>query len=190
MKKLIAVTAFILVCGMLFAEGYVKPLWSVGTSALFYGDPAVKEQNSSLKKQDYTNIVLTGEYGVCVQLDDKIDFVMLGTLTFDSLANQTSSLLRLDYGISGGVRLRPGLGGVSLGCEYCTGQRADLDSLGSSSLSTSTTQWGNGYRFLFEYDFSSLLSGIAPVIGISWKSMPRGHNYRDGNLAFYFRLVG
>lgn len=190
MKKIIAVTAFLLAFGGLFASEYIHSFWSLGTSALFYGDPAVKELNDTLKKNDYKSLVLTGEYGARFQLDSKIDFVLSGYLTFDSLGKQTKSILRLDYGVTGGVRLRPGLGGLALGCEYCTGQRADIDSLNSRRAQATTTQWGNGYRFRFEYDFSALFSGIAPVIGVSWKSVPRGNNCRDGNLAFYFRLVG
>lgn len=190
MKKIIAVIAFVLVAGMLSASEYIHSFWSFGTSALFYGDPAVSELNESLKKQDYKSLVLTGEYGGRFQLDDKIDFVMSGYLTFDSLGKDTSSILRLDYGLTGGVRLRPGLGGLALGCEYCTGQRADINHLNEGKAQSTTTQWGNGYRFRFEYDFSALFSGIAPVLGVSWKSVPRGNNARDGNLAFYFRLVG
>lgn len=189
MKKFISVVILLLAAAVLFADEYVHPLWSLGTSAVFYGDPAIKEMNENLKKQDYMSLVLTGEYGIRAQLDDKIDFVMLGYLTLDNLAKGNNSILRLDYGLTGGVRLRPGLGGVSLGCEYCTGQRADINSLSSGKPDSSTTQWGNGYRFLFEYDFSSMLNGIAPVLGISYRTMPRGNNYRDGHLAFYFRLL-
>lgn len=189
MKKFIAVTILLLVSVALFADEYVRPLWSLGTSAIFYGDPAIKDMNENLKRQDYKSLVITGEYGLSAQLDNRIDFVLLGYLTLDNLSNGNSSFLRLDYGITGGARLRPGLGGVSLGCEYCWGQRADINSLVSGTTDSSTTQWGNGYRFLFEYDFSSLLDGIAPVLGISYRTMPRGNNYRDGNLAFYFRLL-
>lgn len=190
MKKLTAVLVFLLVSGIVTANEYTHPFWSLGTSALFYGDPAVKEQNETLKKQDYKSLILTGEFGGRFQLDDKVDFVLSAYLTFDSLGKQTKSILRLDYGVTGGVNLRPGLGGLSIGCEYCTGQRADIDHLDSGTADATATQWGNGYRFRFEYDFSALFNGIAPVLGVSWKSIPRGNNCRDGNLAFYFRLVG
>lgn len=189
MKKIIAVCAFVLTFSVIFAGEYINTMWSLGTSAIFYGDPDVKKVNYNLKKQDYLNLVLTGEYGVQFQLDEKIDFIILGYLTLDDYSSKKSVLLRLDYGVSGGVRLRPGFGGVTLGCEYCTGQRADIDSLGSGKPQGSVTQWGNGYRLMFEYDFSAHVSGIAPVIGMSFKSIPRGNNFRDGNLAFYFRLL-
>lgn len=190
MKKLTAVFVILCICGIAAASEYIHPFWSIGTSAMFYGDPAIKEQNESLKRQDYKSLVLNGEYGARFQLDDKVDFVMSAYLTLDSLGKSSQSILRLDYGVTGGVRLRPGLGGISLGCEYCTGQRADIDDLNSGKADGSTTQWGNGYRFRFEYDFSAFFNGIAPVLGVSWKSVPRGNNCRDGNLAFYFRLVG
>lgn len=189
MKKFIAVLSLLLIAGTVFAGEYISTIWSAGTSALFYGDPAVQELNEELKQQDYINLVLTGEYGARVQLDEKIDFVGFIYLTLDNFSKQTSAILRLDYGISGGVRLKPGLGGITLGCEYCTGQRADVNALDEGMADWSTTQWGNGYRFMFEYDFSSLITGIAPVIGVSFKSVPRGNNHSDGNLAFYFRLL-
>lgn len=189
MKKIFVISVLILISSVVFAGEYVHSMWSVGTSAIFYGDPEVKDLNDNLKKQDYMNLVLTGEYGARVQLDEKIDFVAFAYLTLDNLSQKKNVMLRLDYGVSGGVRLRPGLGGINLGCEYCTGQRADADSLNKDKAEWSVTQWGNGYRFMFEYDFSSLMSGIAPVIGVSFRSVPRGNNCSDGNLAFYFRLL-
>lgn len=189
MKKIFIIITLMLAFSMAFAGEYINMLWSAGTSALFYGDSAVKDMNENLKKQGYVNLVLTGEYGASVQLDEKIDFVGFIYLTLDNMSKKTSAILRLDYGLSGGVRLRPGLGGITLGCEYCTGQRADVNALGEGKAEWSTTQWGNGYRFMFEYDFSILLEGIAPVIGVSFRSIPRGNNCRDGNLSFYFRLL-
>ena len=189
MKKFIAVIALMIASGFVFAGGFISTIWSAGTSALFYGDPAIEDLNDNLKKQDYLNVVATGEYGVTVQLDDKIDFVGFAYLTLEDYSKKKSAILYLDYGVSGGVRLYPGLGGIALGCEYCTGQRADVNSLGEGKAEWSTTQWGNGYRLLFEYDFSALLTGIAPVLGVSFRSVPRGNNYNDKNLAFYFRLL-
>lgn len=189
MKKFFVSIALMLALSCVCAGEYINMVWAAGTSKVFYGDPAVKECNANLKKQDYVNLVLTGEYGASVKLDEKIDFVGFLYLTLDGMSKKTSSILRLDYGLSGGVRLKPGLGGIALGCEYCTGQRADVDALGEGKAEWSTTQWGNGYRFMFEYDFSTLLTGIAPVIGMSFRSVPRGNNCRDGNLAFYFRLL-
>lgn len=189
MKKCIAVIVLILAVSTVFAGEYISSLWSVGTSALFYGDPAITDLNENLKKEDFINLVLSGEYGARIQLDERIDFIASAYLALDSYAKRTDAILRLDYGISGGVRLTPGLGGLVLGCEYCTGQRADVDSLSDDDTVWSTTQWGNGYRFLFEYDFSALTSGIAPVIGVSFRSVPRGNNCTDRNLAFYIRLM-
>ncbi|MBQ0167588.1 MAG: hypothetical protein KBT02_10830 [Treponema sp.] len=193
MKKFFAVIAFVLVTGMGFAGEYINQLWSVGTSALFYGDPAIDELHETLKTDSYVNLVISGEYGARIQLDRKIDFVGMGYLTLDSYVKGTSSILHLDYGVSGGVRLTPGLGGLILGCEYCTGQRADCNFLDNKTVDEedghwSATQWGNGYRFLFEYDFSALITGIAPTLGISFRSVPRGNNFTDRNLSFYIRL--
>ncbi len=189
MKKFIAVIVLIAASGFVFAGEFISTIWSAGTSALFYGDPDIETLNDNLKKQDYLNVVATGEFGAKAKLDDKIDFVAFTYLTLDEYSKKKSAILRLDYGISGGVRLYPGIGGITLGCEYCTGQRADVDSLGEGKAEWSATQWGNGYRLLFEYDFSALLTGIAPVIGVSFRSVPRGNNFSDKNLAFYFRLL-
>ena len=53
---------------------------------------------------------------------------------------------------------------------------------------THSTRWGNGFRFLLEYDFKSGNTGLAPIIGGSWRHIPRGGS-SDHILSIYFKLL-
>jgi hypothetical protein len=73
--------------------------------------------------------------------------------------------------------------------EYNTGRRSNFYNLNSfNSPESYSTNWGNGFRFVTEYDFSFNTEGLAPVVGISYRRMPRG-GFADNIFSFYFRLV-
>ena len=94
----------------------------------------------------------------------------------------------LDYSIYGGIRIYPGLGGLRLGVDYNLGRRTDfidippVNDVNSSAL-------GNGFRFLLEYDFRYAKTGLLPMVGGSWRYVPRGGDTSDHILSVYFKLL-
>ena len=55
-----------------------------------------------------------------------------------------------------------------------------------SGKENSKTPWGNGFKFLIEYNFAhSGSSPYLPTVGGYWKHMPRGNSTYDNQLCIY-----
>lgn len=192
MKKIKLIFAF-LCLGMffqVFANGSdMKIHFGIGTAAISYGDTETKEVVANLLADDFTRLILSSELGVSLKLDKAIRFIAGGNIVYDSFLKGSQSAFYLDYAFFGGLRVYPGLGGFNLGLEYNTGRRANIYNLSDYSVSESySTNWGNGFRFVAEYDFSYYTEGLAPVVGFSYRRMPRG-GFADNFFTFYFRLA-
>lgn len=188
--RYIAIFIFLMVCFPVFSEDSVFNFhWTIGTAAISYGDSQTKTLTKNLSNDDFTRLVLSGELGLSIKLDKSIRFMAGGNLVYDSYIKGSQSAFLIDYAIFGGIRIYPGLGGFNLGLEYNTGRRSNFYNLNSSNSPESySTNWGNGFRFVTEYDFSFNTEGLAPVVGISYRRMPRG-GFADNIFSFYFRLV-
>lgn len=163
--------------------------WAIGTAAISYGDKESKDLSKKLSNDDFTRLILSGELGVSIKMDKSIRFVAGGNLVYDSFLKGSQNVFFLDYAIFGGLRIYPGLGGFNFGLEYNTGRRSNFYNLTDYTVPESySTNWGNGFRFVTEYDFSYYTEGLAPVIGISYRRMPRG-GFADNFFTFYFRLA-
>lgn len=163
--------------------------WNFGTSGIVYGDQDTKDLHKQLTTDKFGRIIISGDLGVSVKLDNVIRFIAGTNLSLDSFMGSGQSLLHLDYAIFGGIRVYPNLKGFNFGLEYNTGCLTNFYNLPSYEREeVKSTRWGNGFRFVFEYDFSYHTDGFAPVIGINWRGMPRG-GYSDNLVGFYFRFA-
>ena len=183
MKRLVCVIFAVICFALPLTAGELKFTWAAGSSGNIYGDSEFVSRFDSYKERGNKNIVLTGELGMKLSFTDNIAFTLNTYANMDMLTNMSDFCLFLDYGIVGGVRIYPGLGGLNFGMEYATGMRANLI-VGETD---STSAWGNGFRFLLEYEFKNLINSFSPSLGFAWRRMPRGNSAADHILTFYIR---
>jgi len=160
--------------------------WNIAFSAVSYGSGEIKEIKKAVTSGEYTHMTLSGALGTAVKFDE----YLFGTLSFTPVADfYTSNVgeaVFLDWCGNAGLRLYPGLGGMNLGVEYSLGTRQDHVKIGNGDSDNSFTPWGNGFRFVAEYDFSAHTEAFAPVVGLAWRRMPRGSNVADNIFSLYF----
>ncbi|MCR4940935.1 MAG: hypothetical protein K5930_12645 [Treponemataceae bacterium] len=157
--------------------------WALGSSATFYGDSEFSNQIEEIKDAGNKNIVLSGELGLRLGFVKNLYFCLNAVVSADLLTSIVVNYFFLDYGISGGFKLYTGLGGLCLGVEYETGRRTNI----MPEEGVHSTGWGNGFRFLIEYEFKNIAKSFSPSFGLGWKRMPRGNNYADNIISFYVR---
>lgn len=187
--KLFFVLSILSICCKVFADDSISRFhWALGTAAVSYGDSETDSAVEYLSDNDYARLIFSGELGYSFKLDEMIRFIVGGNLVYDSFWKKSQSVFYLDYAFFGGVRVYPGLGGLNFGLEYNTGRRSNFYKLEDISVDSSSTNWGNGFRFVTEYDFSVNTSGYAPVVGFSYRRMPRG-GFADNFFTFYFRFT-
>ncbi|HZK20229.1 MAG TPA: hypothetical protein VFC68_05820 [Treponemataceae bacterium] len=165
--------------------------FSIGTSAVVYGDEIVKAQNELIKqKGNPFRFVFSTDVSLGLMLDPQVRILTGGTLATDFCFHGDYYANRLDYGFFTGVRIYTGLAGLVAGVDYVCGRRSDYLMLpDDSGAKTFRTSWGNGFRFIAEYDFSNGQAdyGLAPIVTMSWRRMPRG-GYYDHNYSVCFKI--
>ncbi len=170
-------SAWSLDSNILFMQG------SVGTGTTIYGDSAITELNKSLTEEGFSRLYLSGDVSFGILADRYIRFCVGAVTADDFFLHSESYVFYLDYAFFTGIRIYPGLSGLNFSVDYLVGQRADF----AKDTDINLTPWGNGFRFLVEYDFNPDRPGFAPVIGGSWRHMPRGTDTSDDILSLYFR---
>jgi len=184
MKRFICIISAVFCIAFASASDIFGFSWAVGSSANIYGDDAFVTRFKKYEERGCKNVVIFGEAGAKLKATENISFCANLYLGIDMLTNFSDFCLFLDYGISGGVRVYPGIGGLSVGMEYVTGMRADSVKGEPATVSA----WGNGFRFLVEYEFKNIINTFSPSLGFSWRRMPRGNNAADHTLALYVRI--
>ena len=186
--KLVFIGLFLILTFNVFAnESKVNFHWGIGPAGIVYGDDSTKELTKTLTRNDFSRLILSGEIGYSIKLDKSIRFIAGGNLVYDCLMKNSQNASFLDYAFFGGLRVYPNLGGFNVGLEYNIGQRANFYNLVDYEATSGLTNWGNGFRFVTEFDFSYYTEGLAPVVGLSYRRMPRG-GFADNFFSFYFRL--
>lgn len=165
------------------AENRVTFGGSVGTAAVIYGDKQLTDGTSG-----FTRLVVEADASVGFLLDPMIRFLIGGVTTCDFRFQGSEHCNLIDYAVYSGIRLYPGLAGLCAGVDYVLGRRSDFIAVGSGQDGVRSTDWGNGFRFLVEYDFTAGGTGFAPVVGCAWRRMPRG-TYADNIISLYFRMA-
>lgn len=156
---------------------------SVGTGAVFYGDDSISDLGDG-----FSRFVFEGDVSAGFVLDSMVRFVLGAVSACDFHVQNGSYANLIDYAFYGGIRVYLGLAGLCVGVDYALGRRTDFVQLGDERDGVSSTGWGNGFRFLAEYDFTSGGTGFAPVVGCGWRHMPRGGS-SDNIISLYFRIA-
>lgn len=186
--KLVFIGLFLILTFNGFAnDSKVNFHWGIGTAGILYGDDSTKELTKTLTNDEFSRMILSGELGFSIKLDKSIRFVTGGNVSYDLFIKNSQNASFLDYAFFGGLRVYPNLGGFNVGLEYNIGQRANFYNLVDYEATSGLTNWGNGFRFVTEFDFSYYTEGLAPVVGLSYRRMPRG-GFADNFFSFYFRF--
>ncbi|AEE16153.1 hypothetical protein [Treponema brennaborense] len=156
---------------------------SVGTAAVFYGDSSRTDMASG-----FNRFVPEADVFFGFMLDPAIRFSVGMVSVCDFHVKDGAHCNYIDYAFFSGVRIYPGLAGLCVAVEYAVGRRTDFIDAGTPLDGIRSTQWGNGFRLLLEYDFSAGGIGFAPVLGGGWRRMPRGDS-ADNILSLYFRIA-
>ncbi len=172
---------------------------SAGTSAISYGDKGFRDFNKVLLSDDFKRFVFLLDVSGGLRLDEHIRFSFGSILNYDSFTKSSYQALYLDYNFYTGIRIYPELQGLNFGIDYVLGRRSNLFKLPSSYIDSSSsnnnvtsttthTPWGNGFRLTAEYDFMYDTTGFAPMIGLSWRCMPRGSVY-DNVFSVFMKIL-
>jgi hypothetical protein len=180
---------------------------SLGTSAVIYGDKDFRTFNRALLADDFKRFMFTVDASGGIVLDEHVRFSFGSMLNYDSFVQSRFNAVYLDYNFYTGIRIYPELKGFNFGIDYVVGRRsnvfklplsytdpslADEDSDLPAALNLSDieahTPWGNGFRFSAEYDFMYDSTGLAPMVGVSWRWMPRGTFY-DNIFSVFFKML-
>lgn len=152
--------------------------WGLGTSAIIYGDDDIDKQTQVVKDDGAGRFIMAADVGLAIALDSRIRLVTGGIFTSDLCFNSDVHANRLDYSFFLGIRVYPNLAGFNFGIDYTIGSRADFIKLpGQTEGITTTTPWGNGFRFNIGYDFSYHGSRFAPIVQGAYRMIPRGGSY-------------
>ncbi len=179
-KKLLVLTILLASANTLFSQKQDLYFWywDIGTSAAVYGDNSVIQENNMVHSENITRLIITGDIGAGVDLDDRVRLLTGGIFLTDIAFNSDVHANRLDYGFFTGVRIYPNLAGLNFGVDYVLGARSDFVKLpGKTDSRLTSTPWGNGFRFSAGYDFSYNGHRFAPNVEGSYRMMPRGGSY-------------
>ena len=182
-KKLICTFIVLLGACSSWAVDWFAYGGSLGTALVVNGDESIRSYSETF-------------HCVVLEVDATMEFIL-----HPSIRIATGSILladfkfkdgnyynSLDYNFYGGARIYPGLGGLRLGVDYNLGRRTDFIDIPPVN-EVKSPSWGNGFRFLIEYDFRYTKTGLLPMLGGSWRYVPRGANTADHGLSVYFKLL-
>jgi hypothetical protein len=193
-KQLLLLVIPVLLCraAPLFGQertiGYGFLYGAVGSGGVFYGDTAINDRNDTLRDESFSHIVLALSGGAALILAEPFYLTLGADSVLDFNTSGTKYANYADFSLAAGIRVYPGLGGLFVSVEYCSGSRSSFIRLEKDGDGTVTTPWGNGFRLGAAYDFTHRTNGIAPIIGAAWKHMPRGNNTNDDYLTVYVSM--
>jgi hypothetical protein len=166
--------------------GYGFVYGSLGTGAALYGNSNVNKRNDVMRDEGFSHIILSLSGGAAFILADPLYLTLGADSVLDFNAHGAEYANYLDFSLTGGIRIYPGLAGLLFSTEYCVGNRSDAVQF--KGTKNDSTPWGNGFKFAAAYDFSYRTNGFAPIVGASWKHMPRGGKTYDDYLSLYLSL--
>ena len=182
-KKSLCVALFLLLSFSSWAADWFAYGGSFGTALVVNGDKALRESSDYMHR-----VVLEFDATMEFIIHPAIRIAAGSILLTDFKFKDELSYNSLDYNFYTGARIYPGLGGLRIGVDYNLGRRTDFVDMPSVNTVKSTA-WGNGFRFLLEYDFRYEKMGLQPIIGGGWRYVPRGGDTSDHILSVYFKLL-
>ena len=197
MKRTFAIFLLVLAPVFIFAASNKKSTidsgagfeFGIGTGYVFYGDSATKDLISSMNSDNFTRFIIGGDVGLYLPLAEYVDFVADAELLNDLFWKGSEHWYFFDYSFNGGIKIKPGFGGLGFTVDYCLGRRTSVIKYDSYDTTTST-KWGNGFKFAIDYDIKyQKKEGICPVVGAYWRHMPRGDNFSDNTISIYIKFL-
>lgn len=190
MKKLCIVCAALLLSSVSLFAAERRPVgyeFGIGSGFIFYGSDDVRDENSSFDASN--QIILATNASALFPLADSVFFAAGADSTFDFRWRGGDHLNRWDYAGLVGFRVYPGLAGLICSVEYALGRRTDFTNFDDKDEVVDSTSWGNGFKLGVSYDFTGGNGTFAPILGASWRHMPRG-GYSDDALVIFFKVSG
>ena len=167
--------------------------FSLGTSAIVYGDENIKLEKDNYFLEDYSRFVLNSEVSLQFFLDEYVAFNFGGIAGFDLFKNENANMFVLKYDIFSGIRIYPTGKGFNFGVDYVYGSYTNFlkvfeEQTGNQESSKNLKgEWSNGFRIVAEYNFIELDTKITPALGCYWQNMPRLNGY-DNSFVVYLKL--
>lgn len=167
--------------------------FSLGTSAIVYGDENIKLEKDNYFLEDYSRFVLNSEVSLQFFLDEYVAFNFGGIAGFDLFKNENANMFVLKYDIFSGIRIYPTGKGFNFGVDYVYGSYTNFlkvfeEQTGNQESSKNLKgEWSNGFRIVTEYNFIELDTKITPALGCFWQNMPRLNGY-DNSFVVYLKL--
>ncbi|MCR5291038.1 MAG: hypothetical protein K6E51_13680 [Treponema sp.] len=196
MKRFFAMlVVFLLVAGIFAKESSsntkaIGAQFAIGSGYMFYGDKQMKNRVSDMNSRDFSRFILGGDVGMYAKLTDNAEFIATTDLFSDLFWKSKEYCFIFDYAFNIGLRVYPGLGGLSCALSYALGRRTAVIDIDDEDNDVVSTKWGNGFKCAVEYDLKyGTNGGIAPVIGTYWRHMPRGYDTSDNILSVYLRFI-
>lgn len=181
LKKNLLIAFFFFVVSSVWSIDWFAFGGSIGTAGVVNGDSGRKFADGVHRIVLETDV--TAEFVIHPMIRVALGSVILADFNFKDDKHFNS----LDYSFYAGIRVYPGLAGLRLGVDYNLGRRTDFIDIATFD-ETRSTHWGNGFRFLLEYDFKSGNEGLAPIVGGSWRHVPRGGS-SDHIFSIFFKLL-
>ena len=161
--------------------------FGIGSGYVFYGSEGTRDRNKLLS--DSNQVLLNVNTGALYRIAPQVYFCFGVDSMLDMRWSGGEHIHLIDYAALAGFHIYPGFAGLVGTVEYAFGRRTDVITLDNADDEEShSTAWGNGFRFSLAYDFSHNGVGWAPVIGASWRHMPRGDS-NDDIIAVFLRFA-
>ena len=161
--------------------------FGIGSGYVHYGDSDVRSRNRMIS--DSNQVLLHLSTGTLIQIAPQLFFCLGVDSMTDFRWKGSDHINMVDYAGVMGFHFYPGLAGLLFDAEYALGRRTDIVALNNADDDEiHSTRWGNGFKFGVAYDFSHAGLGLAPVVGASWRHMPRGDS-SDDIIAVFLRLA-
>jgi hypothetical protein len=167
--------------------------FSLGTSAIVYGDENIKLEKDNYFLEDYSRFVLNSEVSLQFFLDEYVAFNFGGIVGFDLFKNENANMFVLKYDIFSGIRIYPNAKGFNFGVDYILGSYTSFVKVLEEQTEEKESsekikgEWSNGFRIVTEYNFIELDTKITPALGCYWQNMPRLNGY-DNSFVVYLKL--
>ena len=167
--------------------------FSLGTSAISYGDENIKLEKDNYFLEDYSRFVLNSEISGQLFLDEYISFNIGGIIGFDLFKNEKANMFLLKYDIFSGIRIFPTGKGFNFGVDYIYGSYTNFlkvfeeQTEEQDASKNLKSECSNGFRIVAEYNFMELASKFTPALGCYWQNMPRLNGY-DNSFVVYLKV--
>ena len=167
-KKLLFVILIFLLSNLVCFALPENPLalnFSLGTSAIVYGDENIKLEKDNYFLEDYSRFVLNSEVSLQFFLDEYVAFNFGGIVGFDLFKNENANMFVLKYDIFSGIRIYPTGKGFNFGVDYVYGsytnflkvfeetdtsidEQIEEQTENQESSKNLKGEWSNGFRIV------------------------------------------